>query len=48
MENYCAGDKICMFGASTVSSQLFSVLKLLPGFSRGAYTARSAVVQFFF
>jgi len=47
MENYCAGDKICMFGASIVSPELFSVLKLLSGFSRGAYTARSAVVQLF-
>ena len=41
MQNYDAGDKVCMFGLYSVYLPSTLRADVTPGFSRGAYTARA-------
>lgn len=44
MQNYDSGDRVCLFGSSNPycgSDGWLTNVILLPGFSRGAYTARA-------
>ena len=42
MQNYVAGDKICIFGTRLGTGALLARTQcMLSGFSRGAYTARA-------